>query len=211
MGRCGKVTEEILAVWATCREFMAYLSNDQLAKMGFKSLGKEVKISDRASIYNADEMEIGDFSRIDDFCVISGKVKLGKFNHITPMCLIAGGTPGIFLDDFCTLAYGVKVFSQSDDYSGETLTNSLVPKKYKKEVFSAVHLHKHVIVGAGAVIFPGVDVAEGCAIGAMALLTKSTDAWGIYAGIPAKRVKERKKDLLQLEKEFNGEHDENSI
>jgi acetyltransferase-like isoleucine patch superfamily enzyme len=190
---------------------MAYLSRDQLAQMGFKKLGKEVKISDRASIYNADQIEIGDFSRIDDFCVISGAVKFGRFNHITPMCLVAGGAPGIVFEDFCTLAYGVKIFSQSDDYSGETLTNSLVPKKFKKEFFSAVSVQRHVIVGTGAVIFPGVTLAEGCAVGAMALVTKSTDAWGIYAGVPAKRVKERKKDLLKLEKEFYGELDENSI
>jgi acetyltransferase-like isoleucine patch superfamily enzyme len=190
---------------------MAYLSSEQLAQMGFKALGKEVKISDRASIYNADEIEIGDYSRIDDFCVISGKVKIGKFNHITPMCLVAGGIPGIIFEDFCTLAYGVKIFSQSDDYSGQTLTNSLIPKKYKNETFSAVHVHKHVIVGAGAVVFPGVVLAEGCAVGAMALVTKSTDAWGIYAGVPAKRVKDRKKDLLKLEEEFYGERDEDSI
>ncbi|MBD8753484.1 acyltransferase, partial [Pseudomonas fluorescens] len=93
---------------------MAYLTNEQLALIGFKKLGKDVKISDRASIYNADQIEIGDFSRIDDFCVISGKIKFGRFNHITPMCLIAGGTPGIVFEDFCTLAYGVKIFSQSD-------------------------------------------------------------------------------------------------
>lgn len=190
---------------------MAYLSNEQLAQVGFKKLGKDVKVSDRASIYNADQIEIGDFSRIDDFCVISGNIKFGRFNHITPMCLIAGGTPGIVFEDFCTLAYGVKIFSQSDDYSGETLTNSLIPKKFKNELFSAVHVHKHVIVGAGAVIFPGVILAEGCAVGAMALVTKPTDAWGVYAGIPARRVKERKKDLLQLEKEFYGEFNESSL
>ncbi|MDY7565988.1 acyltransferase [Pseudomonas sp. RTC3] len=190
---------------------MAYLTDVQLQEAGFKALGKHVKISDKASIYNADQIEIGDFSRIDDFCVISGRVSLGKYNHITPMCLVAGGIPGIVLEDFCTLAYGVKVFSQSDDYSGETLTNSLVPKKFKNEKLASVHLQRHVIVGAGAIIFPGVTVAEGCSIGAMALVTKSTSPWGIYTGIPAQRVKNRKKDLLKLELEFLDEQKNDSI
>ncbi|MBK5355081.1 acyltransferase [Pseudomonas sp. TH41] len=190
---------------------MAYLTEMQLKDAGFKKLGKQVRISDKASIYNADQIEIDDYSRIDDFCVISGRVSIGKYNHITPMCLVAGGTPGIVFDDFCTLAYGVKVFSQSDDYSGETLTNSLVPKKFKNEKFAAVHLQRHVIVGAGAVIFPGTIVAEGCSIGAMALVTKSTSPWGIYAGVPAKRVKERKTDLLTLELEFLEEQKNDSI
>jgi len=57
-----------------------------------------------------------------------------------------------------------------------------------------------VIVGAGSVIFPGVSVAEGCAIGALSLVQESTDPWGIYVGRPAVRVNERRKRLLELEK-----------
>ncbi len=108
---------------------MAYLDEAQLSQMGFKKLGKEVKISDKASIYNAELIELGDYTRIDDFCVISGRIIFGNYNHVTPMCLVAGGEPGVEFSDFCTLAYGVKVFAQSDDYSGETMTNSLIPKK----------------------------------------------------------------------------------
>ncbi|WP_296126579.1 acyltransferase [Pseudomonas sp. Ga0074129] len=181
---------------------MAYLSREALEQMGFKSLGLNVHISDKASIYNADQIEIGDNSRIDDFCVVSGKVRIGKFNHITPMCLIAGGEPGVYFEDFCTLAYGAKVFSQSDDYSGETMTNSLVGKKYKKERFESIYIGKHVIVGAGSIVFPGVNLAVGCSVGAMSLVIRSTDPWGIYVGSPARRVNERKKDLLELEPKF---------
>jgi hypothetical protein len=46
---------------------MAYLTDEQLKDMGFKSLGNNVKVSDKASIYNANQIEIGDNSRIDDF------------------------------------------------------------------------------------------------------------------------------------------------
>lgn len=184
---------------------MAYLSNNQLKNIGFKNLGKNVKISDKSSIYNPELIELGDNSRIDDFCVVSGRVVFGKYCHITPMCLVAGGIPGILFSDFSTLAYGVKVFAQSDDYSGLTLTNSLIPKKFKNEIFESVSIGKHVIIGAGSVIFPGVHVAEGCAIGAMSLLNKSTDPWGVYFGNPARRIKERKKDLLELEKKFLSE------
>ncbi|MDM1706955.1 acyltransferase [Thiopseudomonas alkaliphila] len=184
---------------------MAYLTETQLNEIGFKNLGKNVKISDKASIYNADQIEIGDNSRIDDFCVISGKVIIGKYVHITPMCLIAGGKLGIIMEDFCTIAYGVKVFSQSDDYSGKTMVNSLIPEKYKHEIISSVHLKRQTIVGANSVIFPGVTLEEGCSVGAMALVNKSTQPWGIYVGNPARRVKERKQDLLALEKEFLAE------
>lgn len=96
----------------------------------------------------------------------------------------------------------MKVFTQSDDYSGQTLTNSLVDKKYKKEQFESVYFGKHVIVGAGSIVFPGVNLAEGCSVGAMTLVNRSTQPWGIYAGNPARRLKERKNDLLELEHKF---------
>ena len=181
---------------------MAYLTTEQLHEMGFKSLGKNVKISDKASIYNADQIEIGDNARIDDFCVISGRVKIGRNVHIAPLCLVAGGEEGITLSDFSGLAYQVQIFAQSDDYSGKTLTNPTVPSEYKKEYKKSVFLGKHVIIGAGSIVFPGVHISEGCSVGALTLVNKSTEEWGIYLGNPAKRIKDRKRDLLALEKDY---------
>jgi len=187
---------------------MPYLTKAVLMDMGFKALGENVKVSDKASIYNPGAIEIGDHSRIDDFCVVSGKVSIGKYCHITPMCLVAGGLPGITLSDFCTLAYGVKIFSQSDDYSGSAMVNSLIPKVFKNEYLAEVLLERQVIVGAGSIIFPGVTIKEGCSVGAMTLVNKSTQPWGIYAGNPARRIKDRKKDLLALEAQFIKEQHE---
>ncbi|MEA1987930.1 MAG: acyltransferase [Pseudomonadota bacterium] len=181
---------------------MPYLNQKQLIEMGFKSLGRHVKISDRASIYNADQIEIGDYSRIDDFCVISGKVKIGRNVHITPQCLVAGGIPGLVIEDFVALAYGVKVFTQSDDYSGQTMTNSTIPKEFKNEIMLPVRIGKHSIIGAGTIIMPGVEIAESNSVGANSLVLKSTEAWAVYVGSPAKKIKDRKKKLLELEKKY---------
>ncbi|EJN5866086.1 dTDP-4-amino-4,6-dideoxy-D-glucose acetyltransferase VioB, partial [Escherichia coli] len=50
---------------------MAYLDEIQLKEMGFKSVGENVKISDKASFYGCDNISIGNNVRIDDFCVFS--------------------------------------------------------------------------------------------------------------------------------------------
>lgn len=181
---------------------MAYLLTEELELMGFKFLGQGVKVSSKASIYDCDKIEIGDNSRIDDFCVVSGKLTIGMNVHIAPMCLVAGGEKGIVFEDFTTLAYGVQIFSQSDDYSGETMCNSTVPKQYKNEFISTVIVKKHTIIGAGATIMPGVVLAEGSSIGAKSLVLESTEPWGVYVGQPAKRLKKRKDDLLLLEKAY---------
>lgn len=86
------------------------------------------------------------------------------------MCLITGGMSGVFFDDFFTLAYGVKIFNQSDDYSGKTMTNALIPREFKDETVEPVRLEKYVIVDANATILLGTVVAEGGVTGSMTLL-----------------------------------------
>ena len=189
---------------------MAFIPEEQLANFGFIKLGKNVLISDKASIYNADRIEIGDNSRIDDFCVISGKVSIGRNVHIAVFCNVAGGTEGIVFEDFSGLASGCHVFTQSDDYTGRTLTNPTVPAKFKSVTKKAVRISRHVIVGTGSLIFPGVTLTEGTSVGALSLVNKSTQPWSVYFGIPAKRIKARSQELLNLEKQYLAEEYQDS-
>ena len=181
---------------------MAYLSEEELRAMGFAALGRNVKISDKAAIYGADQMRIGDNSRIDDFCVVSGKVEMGRNSHFSPFCLINGGKAGIFIGSFVGLSYGTKIFAHTDDYSGAALIGPTVPKKYTNVRAEPVFLGNHVVSGAGSIIGAGVTVAEGTALGAATLVLKSTEPWGIYIGSPAKRLRDRRRDLLVLEQQY---------
>lgn len=181
---------------------MPWLSQETLKSLGFRHLGRNVKISDKAAIYDPNMIEIGDNSRIDDFCVISGKVNIGRNVHIAVFCNVAGGELGVELCDFSGLAYYCNVFSQSDDYSGISLTNPTVPDEFKSEKKAPVRIGYHCIVGAGSMVFPGVSMADGCSLGAMSMLNKSTEEWGVYFGIPAKRLKSRSRDLLLKEEVY---------
>ena len=190
---------------------MAFLNEAQLEQMGFKTLGTNVRISDKASIYNPEQIKIGNNSRIDDFCVISGKVTIGRNVHIAVFCNVAGGEKGVALEDFSGLAYGCHVFTQSDNYGGRTLTNPTVPDKYKREIKKEIVIGRHSIVGTNSLIFPGVVLAEGTSVGALSMVTKSTEEWSVYSGNPAKRIKARKRDLLELEKEYLADEERNKI
>ena len=181
---------------------MAYYTIEELYSLGFKSLGVNIKISKQASIYNYEKIEIGDNSRIDDFCVVSGKIKIGRNVHITPMCLIAGGDKGIIFEDYTTIAYGVKIFTQSDDYSGKTMTNSTIPLEYKNEFKKEIIIKKYSIIGTGSIVMPGVTLSEGTSVGAMSLVLTSTEPWSINVGIPSKKIKNRDRDLEKLENEY---------
>ena len=183
-----------------------FLTEVDLKDAGFRKLGKNVQIHERASVYVTENISIGDNVKIGDFAVIiaSGLVEIGSHVDITNFCYLAGGY-GITLEDFVGLGMGVKILSTSEDYSGEFLTNSTIPLKYRGGTSAKVSLGRHVQIGAGTVILPGANIGEGTCVGAMSLVTKEIEPWGIYAGIPVRKLRDRKKDLLILEEQLLAE------
>ena len=180
-----------------------FLTQEQVMNIGFKSVGENVLISDKAVFYRPERIQIGNNVRIDDFCVLANNIVLGN-NVFAGLytCLLSGPNSLIEMSDFSTLAYRCMVFTSSDDYSGLAMTNPTLLDEFRGCYEKSVYIGKHCIVGTGSTILPGANLAEGVAVGAMSLLTKPTKAWKIYAGIPARAIKERSKDLLELEKEF---------
>jgi len=183
---------------------MAMLSRDAIEQMGFASVGENVQISDRASFYGTSRIVLGDNVRIDDFCVLSagvGGICVGNHVHVAVYSSLIGAGK-ITLSDFSNISSRVAIYSSSDDYSGATMSNPTVPSEYTGVTHADVYLGKHVIVGSGSVILPGVTLEEGVAVGALSLVSKHCEAFGIYAGNPARRIKERRRDLLDLEARF---------
>lgn len=180
---------------------MAFLERAAVEAIGFASLGNNVLISDCAKIYGAERIKIGNNVRIDDFCVISagnGGIEIGDFIHIAVYSSLIGNGK-ILISDFAGLSSRVSIYSSSDDYSGLSMTNPMIPKEFKNLNNADVVVGKHVIIGSGSVILPGVVIGDGSAVGALSLVTKRCDEFCIYAGYLAKKIKERSRDLLQLE------------
>lgn len=186
-----------------------FYSEEELKNLGLKGYGKNVLISRNAILYNPEKLEVGNNVRIDDFTTISGNVTIGDYVHIAQFCGLYGGEAGITMKDFSGLSSRVVIYATSNDYSGNSLTNPTVPEKYKTtDKNLPVVLNKHVIVGCVSVILPGVEIGEGSSVGAMTLCAKSLEPWGIYAGTPAKRIKDRSMKLLELEEQLRNETSE---
>ncbi|MCX8086715.1 MAG: acyltransferase [Rhodocyclaceae bacterium] len=177
------------------------LSRAEIETIGFASVGEDVRISEHARFYGASRIRLGNHVRIDDFCVLSageGGIEIGDYVHIAVYCSLIGQGK-IVMADFSGLSSRVSIYSSNDDYSGAALTNPTVPKEFTNVYHAPVHLGRHVIVGSGSIILPGVTLEEGVAVGALSLVNKDCAAFGIYFGNPAKRIKERRRDLLELE------------
>lgn len=182
---------------------MSFLSSAETTNIGFASIGENVLISAKASFYCVERISIGNNVRIDDYCVLSagtGGIDIGSYIHIAVYCSLIGAAK-IALEDFANLSSRVSIYSSSDDYSGRTMTNPMVPDHLKTVDSRPVRIGRHSIIGSGSVILPGVTIDEGVAVGALSLVDSNCESFGIYAGIPINRIGDRRREILELEAE----------
>jgi len=179
-----------------------YLREADLRAMGAGAVGVNVRVHESCVLVGLDAMAFGDNVRVDPFCVLTsagGALRVGDFVHLSSHLFLSAGA-GVEIGDFCALSVGVRVFSRSDDYDGDHLTNPTVPADFTAPAGAApVAIGRHVIVGAGTVILPGVRLGDGVAVGAQGLVKEDLAAWGVYAGCPAKLVRPRRKAMLDQE------------
>lgn len=176
---------------------MAFLTLEKLSALGLKSYGDNVLISDKASIYSPELITIGSNVRIDDFCILSGNITLGNYIHIAAYSALYGKL-GIEMEDFTGLSPRCTVFSASDDFTGEYMVSPMVPDELTNVTGGKVIIKRFSQIGAGTVLLPNVTLEEGTAVGAMSLVKNDTQEWTIYGGCPAKKLKNRKQNILKL-------------
>ena len=93
----------------------SFYSPEELKSLGLKEYGENVLISRKCSIYGAENIRLGSHVRIDDFCVLSGKVELGNYVHIAASCLLYGGSAGITF----AVGMGREMESKKNSLSGD--------------------------------------------------------------------------------------------
>lgn len=179
-----------------------FYTKEELQKIGFKSLGENVLISDKASIYGAKNIEIGSNVRVDDFCIISAGEKGIKINNYVHIACYAHliGSGGIIVEDYGQISGKVSIYSSTDDFSGNYLIGPTAPEGTTNVKHALVHIKKYVVLGCNTVVLPGITIGEGCAVGALSLVNRNLEPYKIYAGSPAKIIKNREKTMLKYVK-----------
>lgn len=178
---------------------MPFLTPDQIKNIGFKSVGNNVFISDKASFYNVKNITIGNNVRIDDFCLLSagvGGITLKNYIHIACYTSLIG-KENITMEDFSVLSSKVSVYSSTDDFSGDYMISPMCKLQDSNVRSEPIYIGKHTVVGTGSVILPGATIRDGVALGAMTLLKDDTEEFSIYVGNPARYLRERN-DACQL-------------
>lgn len=178
----------------------SFFNEEELKLLNIK-IGQNVKISKKCSIYGYD-IEIGNNVRIDDFCILSGKIRLGDYIHIAAYSALYGGTEGIYIKDYVNISSRVSIYAINDDYSGKTMTNPMIPDEYKNVDSRKVIINKHVIIGSTSVLIPGVVLGEGSAFGSFSFINTNSEEWSVNVGIPAKKINKRSKKCLEYEQKL---------
>ena len=178
-------------------EKTSFYSDDELAAIGFKTIGKGCKISRKTSLYGVEKMSIGNNVRIDDYCILSGSISLGNNIHISAYVALYGAE-GIELEDYTGISARSTIYSAMDDFSGDYLVGPIHSEKYTHVVGGRVTVKAYTQIGANVLVFPNLTIGEGCVVGACSMVRKDLDSWGVYYGIPVKRVKERKNGMLNF-------------
>lgn len=173
----------------------SFYSEAELLALGFKSLGRHVKISRYARFYGAEMMDIGDYSRIDDFCILSGKIKLGAYVHVSAYVALYGNL-GIEFEDHTGISARSTVYSAMDDFSGDYMIGPLCPVETTNVQGGKVLVKRYAQIGAHCLVFPNLTIGEGAAVGSCSMVKNSLKDWKIYWGIPAKVRKDRGKGML---------------
>lgn len=171
-----------------------------------KHLGKNVIIGKTVRIRYPELVSIGDNCIIDDFTYISTALELKGHIHISAGCKLIGGKKStVIIDEFSTLSPGVVLVAGSDDYIGGIAT-PLVPLNVKGNIqIGQIRLGRHCLIGSNSVVLPNVIFEDGSSVGALSLVKNKLSPWSLYAGIPAKKIKNRNRTkILEFEKKLKG-------
>ena len=179
----------------------SFYSSEELKSLGLKSFGDNVLISKKASIYSPQNISLGNNVRIDDFCILSGNITIKNNVHISAFTGLYGGGE-IVIGNYSGCSQRCTLISASDDFSGEYMVGAVIDEKFRNVSYGKIELEDYAQLGSGTTVLPKVTIKEGAVTGAMTLVNKDLDSWTINVGIPCRRIKERKRELLKKVEEY---------
>jgi galactoside O-acetyltransferase len=174
---------------------------NQATRLPFRACGADVQIYPRAHIVSPEAVSIGDSVIIDDFVFLVGGVetRIGSFVHLASFSSYLGGGT-LLIEDYAGVSSGCRIYTGTDDFLGDSMTGPTIPEEFRHPVRSSVRIGKYAVVGANCVVLPGVTVGEGVTVGALSLVNRDCEPWTVYAGVPAKPIKSRRRErIVELE------------
>ena len=166
-------------------------------KIVFRECGEYVTLYDPIAFMNSELISIGNHVIISEFAYLNGGkgLYIGNHVHIATHSSISGGGYCV-MEDFTGISAGVRLVTGTALFNGEGLTSPTLPGKFQAVDRSYVIIKKHATLATGVIVHPGITIAEGTIVGSGSIVTKDTEPWSIYMGVPARKVKDRDKSKI---------------
>lgn len=157
------------------------IDNDKLLLKKVK-VGKNVKFFNFINAYGC---SIGDNSKIGSFVEIQNDVVIGANCKISSHSFICSG---VEINDNCFIGHHVVFindkFPRSVNEKGELEKESDWVSRFQK-----TRIGKNVSIGSNSTIICGIEISDGSLIGAGSVVTKNVNKNEIWAGNPARKIK----------------------
>lgn len=152
-------------------------------------MGSNVLIEQNVFFAYPKSVFLSEFSYIDKgVMILSKRAKVGRRVHIAPRVFISGGDE-FEIESYAGIATNVNIITATEVLKDGARCSGPMVSAHQRDVFRGkVLVRREAFIGANATILPGVTVAEGSVVGAGVTITKSTEAWGVYAGFRSKKI-----------------------
>lgn len=139
------------------------------------------------------KVEMGNHIAIDPFFYMTTKGIFGNNIHISSHVSVLGGEDAtLYIGDNVAISTGCRLICRSDDFKRLGVAIPWAKEGQTPKYGEHIVLEEEVILGANVVVLPDVVIGFGAVVGAGSVVTKSLKRFGIYAGIPAKKIGVRK-------------------
>ena len=170
----------------------------QYDKSLLASCGENVYISENAEIRRPYLVRVGSHVAIDSGLYLTTAAEIGDYIHLSPYITVIGGEQStLIVENFVTIAAGSRIICGSDRFMGDGFTSATVPDEFRDTVdYGTIRCSRFAGIGTNVVIMPNVTIGEGSVVGACSLVTKDTEPWTMYVGVPARPIKVRPREKM---------------
>ena len=110
-------------------------------------------------------------------------IRIGEKSFVNTRCFFENGSAPVEIGSSCEVAMEVMFCTATHEIGPEQRRSGAV-------VGLPIRVEDGCWIGARATILPGVTIKRGCIIAAGAVVAKDCDPNGLYAGVPARRIKD---------------------
>ncbi len=137
--------------------------------------------------------EVGEDTFLAETAVLIGNVKIGRDSSIWYNAVLRGDVNAITIGDRTNIQDGTVIHTLYDGspHPSQTHIGNDVSVGHNATIHGAI-IEDNCLIGMGATILDNAVVATGCIIAANALVLSNSklEPNSVYAGVPAKKVKE---------------------